>query len=377
MNVLVIACRYYPAKNCGGPVVSIDNICNLLCDKISFYIVASDTDIGEKSRLVGLTDGWNERANCRVMYLSEKERTKEKYKSIINEVNPSLIYINSLFAGRYVIPFLKLARDRKIPVLLAPRGQLCKNAFLKKYKKIPYLLFFRRLLKGANVYYQYTSEEEKEVIEHYIRIRGKHLVSLPNVSFSSSSIVEKRKKVQGQLRIVFISRIHRKKNLHGALQMLPYLNGKVDFDVYGPKEDLEYWSECESLIQNLPPDVIVKYCGSVDHEDVYKVFADHDVFLFPTLSENYGHVIAEAMLSRCPVIISDQTPWTGICKSGAGWVYVLEDTEGFTSALQKLIDMDNDEYIQWCNRCFTYVERAIDIDGIKRQYKNLFFTFKQ
>jgi hypothetical protein len=42
MKVLVIAGLYYPAKNAGGPVVSIDAICTLLHDQVEFYVLALD-----------------------------------------------------------------------------------------------------------------------------------------------------------------------------------------------------------------------------------------------------------------------------------------------------------------------------------------------
>jgi hypothetical protein len=44
--------------------------------------------------------------------------------------------------------------------------------------------------------------------------------------------------------------------------------------------------------------------------------AEYDLFLFPTLGENYGHVISEALASGCPVVISDQTPWRNLEAEG-------------------------------------------------------------
>ena len=35
----------------------------------------------------------------------------------------------------------------------------------------------------------------------------------------------------------------------------------------------------------------------------------HDLFVFPTLGENFGHVIYESLMCGTPVLVSDNTPW--------------------------------------------------------------------
>jgi glycosyltransferase involved in cell wall biosynthesis len=42
--------------------------------------------------------------------------------------------------------------------------------------------------------------------------------------------------------------------------------------------------------------------------------------VFPTLGENFGHVIAESLSASCPVICSDQTPWNDVLAAGGGTV---------------------------------------------------------
>ena len=58
-------------------------------------------------------------------------------------------------------------------------------------------------------------------------------------------------------------------------------------------------------------------------------------FFFPTLGENYGHVIYEALDSGCPVLISDQTPWRGLSEVGAGWDLPLDKPDLFRQACKR------------------------------------------
>jgi glycosyltransferase involved in cell wall biosynthesis len=73
-----------------------------------------------------------------------------------------------------------------------------------------------------------------------------------------------------------------------------------------------------------------------------KAFSKADLFLFPTLGENFGYVIAEALQAGCPVLISDRTPWQGLEARGAGWVVPLEDEDRFVEILQRCADLDGE-----------------------------------
>jgi glycosyltransferase involved in cell wall biosynthesis len=52
---------------------------------------------------------------------------------------------------------------------------------------------------------------------------------------------------------------------------------------------------------------------------VREVFSRYDAFVLPTLGENVGHVIAESLSASCPVICSDETPWTDLLGREEEW----------------------------------------------------------
>src|SRR5439155_21020722 len=99
----------------------------------------------------------------------------------------------------------------------------------------------------------------------------------------------------GRPRLVFISRVSRKKNLDLILRSLQGVSAPVEFDIYWPLEDAGYWSKCESLMHQIPPFVQVRYRGELAPSDVPRTFAQYDAFIFPTLGENFGHIIAESL----------------------------------------------------------------------------------
>ena len=59
----------------------------------------------------------------------------------------------------------------------------------------------------------------------------------------------------------------------------------------------------------MPDNISVNYCGVLNYESINRAFLSNDVFLFPTLGENFGHVVFESMSAGCVPIISNKTPW--------------------------------------------------------------------
>jgi glycosyltransferase involved in cell wall biosynthesis len=71
---------------------------------------------------------------------------------------------------------------------------------------------------------------------------------------------------------------------------------------------------------------------------------EHDLFFLPTLGENYGHVVQEALLAGCPVLLSDTTPWRGLQALGVGWDLPLDDEAGFRAVLRACVQMGPAEH---------------------------------
>ena len=282
---------FFPGKKYGGPPVSVDNFCSLMAEH-ECYIITHDHDLREKKRYEGIQNGWNERENCKVCYSSDTEYNVHTFEKAIEDIEPDVIYLQGLFQS-CVLPCLQLAKKHSIPVLLAPRGELCAGALnIKKWKKIPYIEVVKALGLVRNIHWQSTSDEETEAIKELMKADDDHIHRLDNIPSIPKHEYPRREKIAGEGRFVFLSRIHPKKNLLFAISLFKEIEGKAEFDIYGPVEDEEYWKQCQEEIKKLPENVKVEYKGLVIHDQVHDVFSQYDAFLFPTLSENYGHVIA-------------------------------------------------------------------------------------
>lgn len=362
---------FFPGKKYGGPPVSVDNFCSLLKDSIECFIVTHNHDKDETAVYPDIKEGWNERRNAKVMYLSDDEYNYTTFLNVAHKIHPDYIYLQGLFQ-KCVLPCLRLANKLGTKVVLAPRGELCAGAFKKKYKKIPYIVILRLMGLLKNVTFQSTSDEETQAIGKYLGASSERIILLTNIPSFPHNLPEHKTKFPGEGHFVFISRILWKKNLLSAINILKGVKGKVVFDIYGPKEDENYWKECEDAVKQLPENISVNYCGVLSHEEIHKTFRQYDAFLFPTLSENYGHVIAEALVTGCIPIISDQTPWTDMNEAEAGYALPLEEENRFVKAIQEVVDIDESHIEDKRLKIMSYLENKLRIDELKKEYLNVF-----
>lgn len=376
MKILIVLAGYFPAQKYGGPPVSISNFCNLMKSYLECYIVTSNHENGSQQPLDGVGSEWQTQGNAHILYLKEHEMELKRYQEILEMVRPEWIYLNSIFDMKRTWPFLKLALQKNIRILMAPRGELCKNAFKKKYKKIPYIYALRKYWNNSLLRYQATSTEENMMIEKILRVSSDKIHMIDNIPTIPDSIRICCNKEQGKLSLVFLSRIHPKKNLIFALECLCKIHGNVKLDIYGPIEDANYWNLCHAYIENMPKNILVKYCGIVDHADIQNVLRKYEAFFFPTLSENYGHVIAEALFAGLPIIISDQTPWSSVNAYNAGWAISLNNQEEFIQCLQQMVDCGKNVFEKMSLNSINFVKKQVDLDKIQNAYKEILYEKK-
>ena len=372
MRIMIIYGGFRPAKKYGGPVVSIENLVNFLDD--TFWIVTRDHDWKSDEKLPGIHEGWNTfNDHTKVLYLADSEHTKARYTEIIREIGPEVIYINGFYSIQMYVPMIRVAQKAGIPLLIAPRGTLNKNAMsLKSFKKYAYVSYMRMLIDKKKTYFQSTSEEETERIGQLLGASTDHIIEVENVPSIPKSSYSHPRKEKGSLKCCFFARICEKKNLLGAIRILKNVKGNVEFNIYGNKEEVEYWEKCESEITELPSNIHVEYRGAYDHSTVFELMARNHVFLFPTLSENYGHVIVEAMLSGLPVIISDQTPWNDVNEAGAGYAIPLDQEIEYVEVINRYLEMGEEQYLQVVHSVERYVGEKLSLDKLSKKYSDLF-----
>lgn len=104
-------------------------------------------------------------------------------------------------------------------------------------------------------------------------------------------------------------------------------------NIYGNSDDAVYLALVSAKITELGLCDSVFLKGPVYGEAKWAVYEDHDFFILPSHSENFGIVVAEALFSGLPVITTDGTPWRHLDALGLGRSISLKD-----KSLQLAID---------------------------------------
>ena len=223
----------------------------------------------------------------------------------------------------------------------------------------------------ANVLYVNESDYSYKNILKWMKTDKDHIIQLPNIA-STRLDMPRTKKTKDQLHMVYVGRIHPRKNLKYAVECLVNAKGNITLDVYGAMEDEKYWKECESIASQCKDRQKLTYCGILSPLEVQQKYYQYDCLIFPTLNENYGHVIVEALIAGCPAIISKgTTPWDDYDGNG-GFCCELADPDQFVKAIMALKAMNNDEYIALSKCNIEYAESHFNNNILEKQYVELF-----
>ncbi len=373
---------YLPGYRAGGPIRTLANMVDRLGDSFDFRIVTLDRDAGDTTPYPGIEmRTWRPIGKGHVMYLSSEQVTVSLLTRIAREVNPDVVYLNSFFDPIFTQRMLWARRFGRLPpypFILAPRGEFSAGALqLKRAKKMAYLQVTRLLGLYRHLTWQASSQYELADIRRNLSfVQVGDIVEAinlpPSVGEDEVSTAPSFRKEGTPLRVCFLSRISPMKNLDFALQALAQVKSEVVFTIYGPKEVREYWEACEALISALPVNIRVCYMGELVPREVKAALSQHDLFLFPTRGENYGHVIHEALGAGLPVLISDQTPWSDVVKRKVGWVHSLADPVIFANSIDEFASQAPAHVMEVKRRAMAYAkECAVKAEALENNI-NLF-----
>lgn len=375
LKTLIFIDWFYPAHKAGGPIRSVYNIVQALAKDMDTYIVTSAYDIGDVSPLSNIViDEWIKKEAYSILYLARHSQNRRKYKSILNTINPDVVYLNSLFSLGFTIkPLLSIHKNSQIKIVLAPRGMLKPDALaIKSLKKQIFLLALKTSKYLKNIIWHASSEVEKQEVCQYFGKSANVMVAQNISTVIPLRPINTIKKESGSLKLIFFSRINPIKNLDFLLNVLAQLkNPNVNLDIYGPIEDVSYWRACIQFIKhNL---LNVNYKGVLNQGEKEKILWQYDFLILPTKGENFGHVIAESLSASLPVIISQNTPWRSLHLYNSGYDLPLKIDE-FVKTLRQLVLLDHNAYLAYSEGAKAYSEKFILNKNIIKDNKKLFIN---
>ncbi len=366
---------YLPGTKAGGPVRSVFSLISLLKNDFEFYVVTTNQDLGSDSQYDQIkADTLFCKDNVHYYYFSKARLNSASMLEVLGLIKPDLVYLNSFWSFNFSINIVNLKNKGllKAPVLLAPRGMLGKGALgLKSLKKRAFLFVAKNLGWYKNIVFQATQQQEAS--DTRAKFRSADIRIAPNIN-AAAAVENKSVKQEGHVKLFFLSRVSKVKNLHFALELLKSVPEQytVEYAIFGNLESQDYWNDCEKIIATLPKNITVSYKGELRFNEVQPTICHFHFLFLPTLNENFGHSIVESLLCGCPAIISDQTPWNDLEKNNAGYAIALSDNKKYIDVIVDAAKLDQATFLKKSKDAISYIQNKIDLQLIVNQYKNLF-----
>lgn len=305
MAVKIFTNFFEPATAAGGPVVSIKRLAQRFDGEV-FELICGDTDrdgrrFKEEEKVLTAARF----RNCEIKYVSPVSlQYVLLLLSMLGRSTRHTIYCQSFFSLFYtILPVLVAGRKQRF--VIAPRGELMSGAVLqKRFKKYAYITLFKLLERLKTVEFHSTSDVETASIQSIFRSKIIFASNIPPPPGSSLPAVAVRPK-----KFFFLSRLVPKKNLRFAIEVFQALGHPYHLDIFGPEEDQSYVQCCKDFAQT-ESITNISFKGALNPERFDQVLTGYSAMIFPTLGENFGHVVAEALSMGVPVLASPNTPWS-------------------------------------------------------------------
>lgn len=236
------------------------------------------------------------------------------------------------------------ARRTGAPHVIAPRGMLSPAAlaFSRGRKRLFDALVQRRVLERAALFHA-TSEEEVEDIRRYRLTAPVAVVpngiDVPDLAPAPGGGADGG---EGTL-VLSLGRIHPKKGLDRLVRAFALVEAAfadASLLIAGP----DAGGHADAL-RALAADLgtrRVRIRGPVYGAEKDALYARADLFVLPTLGDNFAMTVAESLAAGTPVIASRGAPWSGLARERCGW-WVDHGPGPLAAALAEALALPADE----------------------------------
>lgn len=222
-----------------------------------------------------------------------------------------------------------------LPRVVSTHGMLSPYAFQHKYfkKLAAWNIYQRRDLARATVVHTTSMQEGKNVkallpnVHVAIIPWGSAIPDLSQIRISSLNNT-------GIKSIVFLGRYHPIKGLALLLESWAAVRDEswklilVGHDENGYRKQLEHKAKDLGLFET------VEFRGPVHALEKQELLQSASLLVLPSLTENFGLVVAEALAYEVPVITTNATPWSDLVDYSCGWIAEANNVHSLTKAIR-------------------------------------------
>ena len=249
-----------------------------------------------------------------------------------NASSYDVVHVHALFSYA-TIPGCRAAAHAPVPYVLRPLGTLSDWSLgRRRWKKRPYYALLERShLETASAIHVTSRAEAGDVARLGYGDRARVIP----LGVDVAGRPPRRRPGGATLRLLFLSRLHEKKNIPLLLRALAQTRDadrRVELTIAGSGE-ARYREQLAELAAQLGLGDRVRFVGHLEGAAKARAFAEADCFVLPSAHENFGLAVAEALAAGLPAIVSPGVALSSdVGAAGAGLV-----TDATESALASAI----------------------------------------
>lgn len=287
-----------------------------------------------------------DRASVPAVYRLEKLSDRSAQRALRETIERSdIVHLHSVW-GPDDAYIARMARRLGKPYAVSLHGVLDGWSLSQgRLKKRIYLSTIARTLLQRAAFVHCTAEEELRQARLSIAIEKpaviRYVIDLSPFVRASKLYRNEARDLNELRRILFISRIHRKKGLHHLIHALAILRARglnLRLDIAGDGEP-EYRQFVNAEILRLSLERHTRFLGHVREPARSQLLAESDVMVLPTSQENFGLVLVESLASGTPVVTTTGVDiHADLARTGAAFILNVSTLDAPESAAEALAD---------------------------------------
>lgn len=264
------------------------------------------------------------------------------------ETNYDLYHANALWMGP-IHDTCRIARNKKKPYIISPHGMLYPTALAVHSWKKRFLLkaWYNKDIHNAACLHA-TCRQEAEYIRQFgykgpIAIIPNGVVVADNINLKDEFV--ETKDLHGRKRIGFLGRLHPIKKIENVLYALSEFDSNISneicFQIIG-KYDERYEQWLKEEVKRLHLEKCVEFVGFVSGKEKFEHLSKLSALMVPSVQENFGMIVPEALICGTPVYASFGTPWNELNECNCGW-WRDNSPETIYGVIREIITKDDNE----------------------------------
>lgn len=228
--------------------------------------------------------------------------------SILHGIWANIIIITSLFCISQRKPFCIHSHGALDPFDINKKKKIIKNFIGNTIYKFIFN-FSSGIIFTSSLELLRSRTFKAKVNKFIATLTSPNEEGIKEMNFEQISLIKEKYNITSNKKIIlFLSRIDYKKGLDILIKCLSKLtseNKSILLLIAGEGEKT-YVGYIKNIIKNLGIDNHIKFLGHIKGRNKYELMQISDLFVLPSLNENFGIAVVEALQNKLPVVISKE-----------------------------------------------------------------------